>query len=235
MRWMKLTTNACLDCGCLALIELFKGNLCLDCSEKRSDISKRKYYEANKEKVIAKACEYQEENKDKAKASNRKSKKKHAQKRRKYNRDWRDQNIERERKKESARVHKRRETDPVFRLRQNVSKTINKMLKEQNASKKGSSFLAYIPYTIQEYKDHIESLFEPWMNWDNQGKYSRKTWDDNDSSTWKWQIDHIIPQSKLPYTSMEDNNFKKCWALTNLQPLSAKDNLLKGDKILVLK
>lgn len=26
---------------------------------------------------------------------------------------------------------------------------------------------------------------------------------------WEWQIDHIIPQSKLPYTSMKDKNFKK--------------------------
>ena len=43
-----------------------------------------------------------------------------------------------------------------------------------------------------------------------------------------WHIDHIIPQSLLPYSSMEDDNFKKCWALSNLRPLSAKQNLLDG-------
>jgi len=29
---------------------------------------------------------------------------------------------------------------------------------------------------------------------------------------------------------MEDENFKKCWALENLCPLSAKQNLLDGQK-----
>jgi hypothetical protein len=68
------------------------------------------------------------------------------------------------------------------------------------------------------------------MNWDNQGVYNAKTWNDEDQSTWKWQIDHIIPQSDLPYYSMEDENFKKCWALENLRPLSAKQNVLDGTR-----
>ena len=66
---------------------------------------------------------------------------------------------------------------------------------------------------------------------DNQGVYNAKTWDDNDSSTWTWQIDHIIPQSDLPYTEMShdpNSNFQKAWALSNLRPLSAKQNVLDG-------
>jgi hypothetical protein len=66
------------------------------------------------------------------------------------------------------------------------------------------------------------------MNWNNQGMYNSDTWNDNDPATWTWQLDHIIPQSDLPYTSMEDENFKKCWTLENLRPLSAKQNLLDG-------
>lgn len=60
------------------------------------------------------------------------------------------------------------------------------------------------------------------------GKYDPKTWDDNDNSTKTWQLDHIIPQADLPYTSMEDENFKKCWALENLRPLSSKQNCFEG-------
>jgi hypothetical protein len=56
-------------------------------------------------------------------------------------------------------------------------------------------------------------------------------WDDNDSSTWTWQIDHIVPHAKLPYTKMTDNNFHRCWSLENLRPLSAKRNLFKSDKL----
>jgi len=66
------------------------------------------------------------------------------------------------------------------------------------------------------------------MNWNNWGVYKSKNWNDNDSSTWTWQIDHIIPQSNLPYTSMEDENFKKSWDLNNLRPYSAKQNILDG-------
>ena len=50
----------------------------------------------------------------------------------------------------------------------------------------------------------------------------------NYQSTWTWQIDHIILRADLLYTSMEDENFKKCWALSNLRPYSAKQNILDG-------
>jgi len=68
------------------------------------------------------------------------------------------------------------------------------------------------------------------MTWKNYGSYCVNLWDDNDCSTWTWNIDHIIPQSKLPYISMDDDNFKICWALENLRPLSAKQNLIDGNK-----
>jgi len=29
---------------------------------------------------------------------------------------------------------------------------------------------------------------------------------------------------------MEDENFKKCWALENLRPLSAKQNIIEGNR-----
>jgi hypothetical protein len=99
----------------------------------------------------------------------------------------------------------------------------------KTGSIKDSSILQYLPYTIIELKKYIECKFDTWMNWNNWSKFNSKTWNDNDPSTWTWNIDHIIPQSKLPYKSMSDDNFKKCWALENLRPLSAKENLLKSD------
>lgn len=68
------------------------------------------------------------------------------------------------------------------------------------------------------------------MNWNNHGQYRAEEWDDNDPSTWVWQIDHIIPQSDLPYDSMEHPNFKKCWSLDNLRPYSAKKNVIEGTR-----
>lgn len=125
---------------------------------------------------------------------------------------------------------KRRKIDPNFVLRTSVSTAIWFGLNKNNSSKEGESCSDYLPYSIDELKQHLEKQFEPWMTWENRGRYIKEEWDDNDPSTWFWQIDHVIPQSDLPYTSMEDENFKKCWALENLRPLSAKQNHLDGTK-----
>lgn len=81
---------------------------------------------------------------------------------------------------------------------------------------------------MEKLKRHLEGQFESWMTWDNHGRYDVKTWNDNDQNTWTWQIDHIIPHSKFHYTSMENQEFKDCWALSNLRPYSAKQNVIDG-------
>jgi hypothetical protein len=130
----------------------------------------------------------------------------------------------------SDRAKRLRLTSPLFNLRGVISRLINNGLKRNKSSKQGKSITKYLPYTVHELKQHLESQFEPWMNWNNWGVYRCEKWDDNDSSTWTWQLDHIIPHSEFNYTSMDDENFKKCWALENLRPLSAKRNLLEGTR-----
>ena len=124
----------------------------------------------------------------------------------------------------------RRRKDPVYRFRQNISRYILFALRSQRSSKNQCSILEFFPSTLKETWNHIESQFEWWMTRENQGRYIAAEWDDNDPATWKWQLDHIISQFNLPYTSMEDENFKKCWALSNLRPLSAKQNVLDGNR-----
>lgn len=89
-----------------------------------------------------------------------------------------------------------------------------------------------LPYTKNQLKIHIENLFEPWMNWDNCGKYIKSKWDDNNSKTWVWQMDHIIPRSYFLFTRHSDVEFQNCWSLNNIRPISAKQNILKGNTIL---
>ena len=93
------------------------------------------------------------------------------------------------------------------------------IITREGGSKDGESILKYLPYTPKEMKEHLESLWLPGMTWDNHALDG-------------WHIDHIIPQSKLLYDSMDHPNFQKCWALENLQPLWAKENISKSDKIL---
>lgn len=119
---------------------------------------------------------------------------------------------------------------PEIKIYSSVSRQIHTMITSQKSSKGGRTFQKYVDWSIDQLKQHLESLFEPWMTWDNYGKYKASTWQDQDSKTWTWQIDHIVPQSNLPYTSMDDDNFKKCWSLDNLRPLNAKKNVIEGVK-----
>lgn len=188
---------------------------------------------------------YRDNNKDKKKNSDALYYAKNKDSINEYKKNWHQENKESRKEKiniyrvenkdkilkqANFRKKERRKTDPVYKLRENVSSSIRIFLYTQNVSKKGISIANNLSYSFDELKLHIGSLFESWMNWENQGIYNINTWDDNDSSTWTWQLDHIIPQSKLPYTSMEDENFQKCWALENLRPYSAKQNIKDGNR-----
>lgn len=175
----------------------------------------RDYYAKNKKRVKTKNKEYWDNNKKQISD---------------YQKSYYQDNKQTIIAKNHTRAKERRRTDPVFRLRRDLSTRIFTELKKVGGSKNGSSILNHFPFTIQELKDHLERQFESWMTWENRGKYNCQIWDDNDISTWTWQLDHIIPQASLPYSSMEDDNFKKCWALSNLRPLSAKQNVIDGDR-----
>lgn len=111
----------------------------------------------------------------------------------------------------------RKQNDPAFKLRKNCSRLIKHAL---NGIKNNLSILKYLPYTMEDLKKHLESQFDNKMSWNNYGTY--------------WHIDHIYPQSLLPYTSMSDENFNKCWDLNNLRPLEALENIRKSNKIVGL-
>lgn len=145
----------------------------------------------------------------------------------KRNGDYNRAHKEEIRKGKNRLCKEKRKTDPAWRLRRDINRAIHYCLQENGSTKEGS-FLKHLPYTMQELKDYIEKQFEPWMNWGNQGYYLPTEWDDANSSTWRWQLDHVIPQSRLQYRSMKEENFLKCWALENLRPYSAKKNCLDG-------
>lgn len=118
--------------------------------------------------------------------------------------------------------YKHRMQNPFIKLRSKVSIAVTKHLNKKGSIKEGS-ILNYLPYSIDQLKEHLETQFEPWMNWNNYGgrtNETRKTW---------W-IDHIKPQSQFQYTSMTDDSFSKCWDLSNLRPLEKIANIKKGAK-----
>jgi hypothetical protein len=128
-------------------------------------------------------------------------------------------------KRNSNRRYKDRIKIPRNKIRRSISFAIYRAMISQGVSKNGDSCLPYLDYTIDQLVTHIESQFEAWMNWGNYGRYNK-----GDQPNTKWNIDHVIPQSDLPYDSMEHPNFKRCWALSNLRPLCAKQNVLDGTR-----
>lgn len=130
--------------------------------------------------------------------------------------------------KEKRKKYKREKykNDPFYKVKWLVSGSILRSLKANAGSKNGASCWKYINYTKEDLVNYLESLFEPWMTWDNHGVYDPKTHDVNPT----WQIDHIIPHSNFSYDSMEHPDFAKCWALSNLRPLCAKKNIEDGNR-----
>jgi len=133
-----------------------------------------------------------------------------------YAKEYRTKNKEKILKKNRDYKSKRRQIDPAFKMRCNVSIYIWKALKARNRNKTGSVWEA-LPYTSKQLCEHLEKQFDEHMSWDNYGTY--------------WHVDHIYPQSLLPYDNYEDQNFQKCWSLENLQPMEAMMNVRKSNKI----
>lgn len=185
--------------------------------------AQKERYNKNKEYYAKRNKEYRLKNKDKVKEIN-----KLYQEKTQYNKQYRLDNKDLLREKKRIYIRNRYKNNLVFKLRILMSGAINKSLKYRNVSKNGKSISNFLEYSFEDLINHIEKQFEPWMNWDNHGIYNIKTWNDNDQSTWTWQIDHIIPHKEFKYVSMEDDEFKKCWSLNNLRPYSSKQNWLDG-------
>ena len=193
--------------------------------KKCTSIYKKQYREKNKELIKKKDKQYRLANKEYLLEKQRKYRASKAETIRKRAQNYRNRTREERRKVKREYEKYKRQTDLLYKIKINISSTVYRCIKNAKETKSIKNFL---PYSILELKIHLESKFEPWMNWSNWGVYKPDNWNDNDNSTWTWQIDHIIPQSDLLYTSMEDENFKKCWSLDNLRPYSAKQNIFDG-------
>lgn len=81
--------------------------------------------------------------------------------------------------------------------------------------KGGVKWESLVGYTVDMLRSHIERQFLRGMSWDNVEK---------------WHIDHIIPLCSFNFTSYDDAEFRRAWALTNLRPLWKSKNILKGSR-----
>lgn len=104
----------------------------------------------------------------------------------------------------------RRRTDPDHMMLCSCRQMLRRCL-DSTGEKKNNRTEQILKYTKSELKSHIESQFVDGMTWDNRSE---------------WHIDHIKPISL--FIKEGETNPAIINALSNLQPLWAKDNLLKG-------
>ena len=120
----------------------------------------------------------------------------------------------RENNKKSINEYRRdkRNSEPLFKLQTNIRSVISKAINRNGYTKRSNTFkILGCGYDV--FKTHIESLFEPWMTWDNYGLY-------NGECNHGWDIDHIIPLASI---TTEDDVYSLNY-YTNLQPLCSKVN-----------
>jgi hypothetical protein len=202
--------------------------ICSNCHQEKpeKDFRKEKFKKQCRTCLSLKSKEYNKKNEDKYKKNQEKFRK--SSKRKEYLSQYYILNENKMKLRQKHYENRKYSEDPIYRMRRIISASITKSLRSRNFSKSKISFLNHINYSLQELKEYLEKQFEPWMTWLNRGKYNSKTWNDNDQSTWTWQIDHVVPHSTFKYSSMEDEEFKKCWSLENLRPYSAKQNIIDG-------
>lgn len=106
----------------------------------------------------------------------------------------------------------RKETDPIYKLRISIKRTIYNSLTNKKFEKNLTT-TDILGCSISEFRTYIENKFELWMNWDNKGLY-------NGELNYGWDIDHIIPLS----SAITEEDILKLNHYTNLQPLCSKYN-----------
>lgn len=182
--------------------EFYKGRAsCKPCVR----VSVLAYYQQNKESRKAKMRAWQTENKSQVRAYYRKHREKYRERARKYRESHPEY--------ASAYACQRRKDDHVYKLKCRLRCRVYGALRGK--AKTGSA-VRDLGCSVEALKQHLESLFQDGMSWENWSRYG-------------WHVDHIVPLAWFDLSDPEE--WKRACHYTNLQPLWAIDNHRKRDYI----
>lgn len=173
-------------------------------SEKRKECARQTYHrnkEKNREKRNERNRKHYQDNieKERERIRNNKIKRK-------------ENNPEKYRKVYSKWDTEKRKNDPLYKFKKNFSNKLRKSLKNYGFKKTGKT-ITILGISYKDFREHLESQFEPWMTWDNYGLY-------NGDFNYGWDIDHIIPTS----SAHTEEELYRLNHYTNLRPLCSKVN-----------
>ena len=182
----------------------------------------KEYYKKNKEAIKEHKKEYRKNNKEALTKYAREWNKKNKELKAGYVRKWEEKNKEVRAKYYKKYRRNKYNTNLDFKIRTILRGALYKNLKRHLIKETNpefsytETFSSFLGCTLEELKTHIENQFEDGMTWENW------TYDG-------WHLDHIVPCSSFDLTKEKEQ--EKCFHYTNLQPLWAKDNLSKSNKL----
>lgn len=128
---------------------------------------------------------------------------------------YRKQNRKQIQKTMTKYERERKKKDPVFKLAKTMRSRLLSALTRKNA-KKNCRTMDLIGASPSFVMGYLEAKFTEGMTWENHGT---------------WHIDHIKPCCSFDLTKEEEQ--RKCFHYSNLQPLWAEDNLKKGGSYII--
>ena len=175
----------------------------------------KKYYLENKEKIKKRVNQYYLENKEVLDNGQKKYRQENVEKIIEYRKKLSTEKKKEYSLKANYKNKNRAKNEPLFRLTKNIRTLVGKSIRE-NGFKKESKTFNILGCSFEDFKIHLESKFESWMNWVNYGNPKDGIFETNKT----WDIDHIKPLA----TATTEEELLKLNHYTNLQPLCSYQN-----------
>mgnify|MGYP003660229338 CR=1 FL=1 len=171
---------------------------------------KKQWYLDHKEHVKQYDKQYHLDHKEHKKQYHKQWYLNHKEHKKQYNKQWNLNHKEHV----NQRQTKKRKNNPNFKILINLRRRQHHALK---GNLKSASTIKLIGCSIDKLWDHLMSCdtLEHWMTKENYGV---------------WHVDHIMPCASFDFTDPQQQ--RQCFYYTNLRPLSATANLIKGSKII---
>ena len=168
-------------------------------------------YQENKEKWAPAKRKYDEKNREYLLLKKREYCAAHRKEKEAYDKIYRKNNRDKI-KQYKINWENRNKNNPILKVKRNLRRRIHHVLVNRY---KSDSTMNLLGCAIEDFFEYLESKFKEGMTWQNYG-----------SGADKWHIDHIKPCCDFDLTREEEQ--RKCFHYTNMQPLWQKDNLKKA-------
>jgi len=240
-----IETRLCPNCKRWLALKLFSKNRCMwDGLQRWCKECIKKYNTANMKKIVIKGREWRLSNPEQCKKTRADYYQAHKQESYEYCKARRLSNPERQKAYEEKfhaahpergkeyrqrskeknpeayqrwynRGNKKRRATLKGKLCDNVASNLYQSLK---GDKEGKRTFEILGYTYKQLKQRLTRTMPDGFSW-------------QDYMAGKLHLDHKVPISVFNFKKTTDIDFRRCWALKNLQLLPAIDNIKKGAKL----